>query len=406
MNVFKRTLSSPFIGLLALLFIAACGGSDTVEPYESDPSRLFWRLDVNHTAVMLSTDESRNTFQLEVVPRNVFGDPLPFSDSIAFIKAVAIDTTVHVSSSGLITAHAPTTSQTIYVRLTVGGITRADTVRVRVVEPTQVKAIKSIAVQAPTDSTWLWPVSLMGVNRMTTLNSQARDMNDALLSSSEWIRDIRSDNADIITVRNRVNNQIRGTLPGETWVYTNLYAYDRSLRDSLRMSVVESPIKLVSVGASTPVGGERRLVLYPGVLEIPVGGTVVWDNGGTTTRVGNRTNRVVENGMEWSYTDSLDIVFDKPDLVLPGIVLRSSVLVGGYLSYASDPKREGGNIPLFGYLFCFDIEMEEFCGESEHGDESVWGADAGRRSRSFPTAGTYTYTSERYPYLRGTIVVR
>lgn len=398
MNMYRSITARALIPL-SLIFSAACADTDVIEPYEKDPQKIFWRLDVNHTAITLSTAAPDNQFQLVAVPRNIYGDPLPLEENVSFSKALVNDTTVGLTVDGLITGRSPTTSQSIYVRTTIGGITRADTVRVRVIRDDLVKRIKSLSLLADGDSSWIWPRAAIGPSPKS-FTMKAVDMNDQVMTNTEWLRDIRSDNSDIVSVPNRVNADIIGEMPGKTWVYTNLYAFNKSFKDSVLVEVLDPPIKLVLIGAYTPQGGSKQFIFYPSELTIPVGGTVVWDNSRSVTWGGNESFYESEGGFNRFWTDTVDVVFDNPANILPGSSVGRQILISSILYYTHDARGEGGNIAPWSLNDCR-------LGESPCAGSGVtWFFDDGIRSRKFTQPGVYRYTSQRHPYMSGTITVK
>lgn len=120
-------------GLLVLLGLASCGGSEAVDPFEPNtkPDQLYMQLVLNHRAINLSTAAFYNTFQLTATPLDGSGAPMTGLPAPTF--RTSDPSKVKVSPDGLLTAGLTAgTGVSVIAELVAGNIRHADTAIVNV----------------------------------------------------------------------------------------------------------------------------------------------------------------------------------------------------------------------------------------------------------------------------------
>ena len=120
----KRS-SNPVLLLCAALGIA-CGSETTLEPQRP---RVFTRLEVAPTFAELLVFAPGNQVQLSIAAWDQTGEPMQGADAATYSSSHSA--IAGVSSSGVVTAAAPGTA-VITATLTLGGITRTDSMTVTV----------------------------------------------------------------------------------------------------------------------------------------------------------------------------------------------------------------------------------------------------------------------------------
>ena len=129
------------------VMLLGCGGDGT-GPAPQPTTELFWALPLNWHAINLALQAPYDTVQLTASPRTVAGTVLAGTGAVQYTAA---DSTVSVSSTGLVTAHYITSRTTVVARLTVGSVTLADTAVVQVVGSAPSAPLATFSIQPRPD---------------------------------------------------------------------------------------------------------------------------------------------------------------------------------------------------------------------------------------------------------------
>ena len=153
-TIFRRQLRPYLLLGLGLLIgdVVGCSGDQTVGTTVANPSRAYWNLAVNHTAINLALTAPYDTVQLTATPLTGTGTPLAGAARISFQAA---DSTVTVTNTGLVTAHYVTTGlpTTVLVSGTNQGVTLTDTILIQVAQTAPQSSIHTFSMQPiPGDS--------------------------------------------------------------------------------------------------------------------------------------------------------------------------------------------------------------------------------------------------------------
>jgi hypothetical protein len=124
-SVVRQWRSATCSGIAVVLGACAMLGcsSDTAGTTLLAPSQLFYTLRMNYHAVNLALVSPYDTVRLVAIPRAADGSVLAGAD----VQYRAADSTVTVSSDGLVQARYQTSRTTIVATLTMGGLTLKDT---------------------------------------------------------------------------------------------------------------------------------------------------------------------------------------------------------------------------------------------------------------------------------------
>ncbi len=387
--------------------LVGCRGELPTAPVKQDAASLLGRLDINYKTIVLSLHAPYDTVRLDAIPRNLYGDELPYSGKFTFRRLNILDQTVSVDSNGLVTANAATSATKVEVSLILDGVMRSDTatIMVRGESPVVKIARLEFSPQAP-DSAWRWAGNgalLPTANWVRLYNEQ-----NQLIPNNRAAIGFSWDNPGVVGQARYIDIYSNRTL-GESWIHAKVYAYDTILSDSFLFRRIEPTIKFVVIDRIVPVIGPPSMVFYPSELEVQTGSTIVFMNRSGTGDLpntkdfwGNRILRATNfNDYMLQWVDSTDIVFDNPTNVLTGDSYRNVGVKEFNVTFLTDGGS--GNIPSFSWVLCKRVNVDNPIVCNGNATEIV---DIGYRSRKFNTVGTYHYSSTQFPGAHGTIIVK
>lgn len=386
----SRAAVVPLLASLAVASSPACGG-DSLKPQSLiDQNELYWRLDLDHRAILLSTAAPFDTLKLTATPRNYRGDalsgvPIPTFVSQDISKVV-------VTSEGVLRAIDPTTPGTVVAvmaRLTIGDLTHVDTAFVSVVSTDSPPVLTSFSIQPiPPDSAKLGAAVVVFQNisllLADTLPVRATD------SAGMPILTIPGDVSGILPVALRSSDtsvvqfdkmifttkmaELRGFKVGTAKIYASTTAFGITKVDTLNYRIgwplVEKMLMVVPSSRHRPGMLPIDNVFTRPVLRIGVGGVVTWSNLGNLGDTNSTPNHIVFNDQD-----------------LPNILSIS-------------PR------PSFMPFYAHVSECLAFIGaDCVHGGNMVISPTQKKASRRFPVSGVYEYSSSLYPNSVGRIIV-
>jgi plastocyanin len=388
---------------------------DPIQPVERDPDTTFWHLSLNYHALVLSVQAPPNSVQLVATALNARGDTLSGVPAATFLKLENLDTTFTLSATGLVTAAHETARSGIVVRLTVDGITLADTAYLMIHDqPAVPLASFSILPEAP-DSNWMW--SVQGRESFDwpgekQIQVYARDGAGNLVPQDEMMVAYWSERPDLARRQSIDLGVFQGSFVGDTGsvlIFADMYYYGTYWADTMRLYVIPPPVREIRIATIRPLSGPTRRELQPAQITIPAGTTIRWANLGpivSTYKISDLS--FLADEPSWPFYkdeigkfallkagDSVDFSFDNAELIEAGNPLFSD-------SYSDDR----GNLEAWASSSCeFENGVLPCDFYFDGGRYPQFKSDLGTRLRSFPIPGTYQYQSVRHPELRGTIVV-
>jgi hypothetical protein len=332
-------------------------------------------LALNAHAITMDTLAPYDTLQLTAVIRTINGTPLPNTVVPTFTSS---DSSIRVSTTGLLTARAPRTGVQIIATVLYNGVRASDTAVVNVTASANPPRLQHLQLELPPgdDSTLGVPQTLealySGTDFKTVLVGAQDGTGTRIPGAAVTVR--ISDQLQGYFVSNlgsggttsaasvilAAHQAARTNVPFTVYASTTVYGV--TMEDSLHILVVEPAVVGYTIKKSVSAnGGASTYVLQPQAeFTIPVGGYVWWSN-------------------QTSSVDSLGIVFDDPSAASPDDV---------YGPATADPG--GGNIAPFS------------------GDPSPFTTDNPFqfiRTRRFLQAGRFHWTSPNTG-LSGTVVVQ
>jgi plastocyanin len=358
----NRYLSPISLISITALLGAGCSGDPVTGPEPVAPTDLLWSIALNHRAVVLSTSAPNNTLQIVATPYNFVGTPLEKNVNVQF---AVNDPSIHISTTGLLTALTPGTDFLVRVSVTVDGVTLRDSVFVTVTDITGFSELDTLILSLPTYNA---PVAIGTSGNCGNLynltapslavrlfDTEMRDITDVPIAFSS--SDPRRVAIDPYTGTFQVLSCESETI--QLYAETTIYGVRK--RDSVALTLTPPLMAQVLTGTINP--NSSSLFLGPTTVLIGTGGIVVWVQ---------------------SSDIPFDIVFDDPDAASA----MSDTLNLGYVKIPSRP--ETGNIDAWvkgtGHII-YTLDPETY------------------RIRQFHTAGTYRYHSTLHN-ISGTIVVR
>ncbi len=386
------------VSLLASLAVAgslACGG-DTFTPQPLiDQSALYWRLDLDHRAILLSTAAPHDTLRLTATPRNYRGDALSGAPMPTFASQNL--TNVIVTPEGVLRAIAPTTPGTVVAvvaRLTIDDLTHVDTAFISVVSTDPPPTLASFSIHPiPPDSAKVGAIPAVLFSSATstrlsdTLSIRATDAAGMpILTIPGHISGIlpvalRSSDTAVVQFDEKIFTtnkmaELRGYQVGTATISASTTAFGVRMVDTLDYRVGWALMATILMVAPSDYNTSAPHVLpinnvftYP-LLRIGVGGVVTWSNVG----IGGDTNSTPNH-----------ILFDDDDL--PNVL--------------SVPSR-----PPFMPAIVYNSSCLAFYGaDCVNGGNMVISQTNKKATRQFLVPGVYDYSSSLYPGSVGKIVV-
>ncbi len=414
----RRVLRPSFPpGMTGLVFgagvlgVALLGcGSDTTGLAPRDPTRLPWRLVLNHHAVTLLDSAPYDTVQLIPTLTTASGAAVPGPVTLSYTTSDL--TSAVVDAHGLVTARGANNNVVITATATAGGVTVQDTVQLVVnaaaslpsLPPTLPTALKIQAVQNPfapfnepvpptgegptidcesgrqpdMRSLWLVPELLVGTTPLYTSSVNFLGPQPVNFLTSSTVSYASSDPTLLKTSpRNGpltiANSICQTTDHGTVVLRATATVYGVTVSDSVVVTVIPALSATVAiVQQPSRTTGQPINAFSPDSFTISAGGIVKW-------RIDNTL----------SPPDSIDVVFDHPPGPVQGVD-TTAVSQNAFLIEPYPFEAAGGNIAPF-------VPTDTVPYRTPPPLEGV-------RARQFPVPGTYHYHSALYG-TTGVIVV-
>jgi plastocyanin len=347
------------MGMVGLLALGLGCGSDRAGTNPVAPDRQYWQLSLNHHAVTLAKTAPSNTLQLTATPLTADGTVVPNTDAVATFT-VSNPAVVSVSPTGLLTAVGTGSSVTVIARLTIGGLTLADTAIVNVNDVATPPVLTTLSIQPATSDS-----AKVAVGFSANIGATVQDQDSNSLTNVAvhyW-----SSDPTIATVSQ--TGTVSGKQRGKVTLYAEATAYGVTKTDSLPYVIGAPFIATEVVSARTPRGSlTPESYFSPDTLTVGVGAYVLWIN---------------------TSGQPVDVVFDDPSAAhaVDGIYLFAFASVYG-LTGPYNPN-EAGNISEFAPV------------DSTRGNNGQ-----GVRIRWFTQEGTYSYHSTLYNTSGAIVVTR
>jgi hypothetical protein len=306
--------------IVMAMSVNACSDYRLVEP-PKDRDAVYWELKADHRAVLLSMLSPYDTLQLTATPWNVNGDELSLDtlhESARVIWESADTSAVRVSQTGVLTAKKIATRVNVYATLSVGDITRRDTIWVGVTSTTP-SSLDSLVLYVPTGA------NTVPASGTLELAVRARLVNGQLLTgvpvsyraSHRWLADFKGS-----------NGLLYGLIPDDSvYAYATTTVYGVTRRDSLFL-YTGLPLRAIAqvFVLEAKVSNNRDLIYVPKMIDPPSGpgSSFRWWNNSITPP--SNAIGFPPGGMK------VDIIFDRPELA------------EAFLPFAPPPYNQTGNI--------------------------------------------------------------
>jgi plastocyanin len=329
--------------LLASLVVLAC---------ENAPDRFGTALDTHHFyatltftehAINMATDAPYDTLHIHVQAVMQDGSPVPGT----VIYSTKDTTKIRISSTGLLTAIAPTDKAVILASLTYNGVTRTDSAVVSVVDgpPT---FLETLSLQpAPGDSAKcsVQPCSATLTKNLELIRHDSEGNDIPALAVTVW----SSDTLLAKITQSESQAVVTPVAPGRVMLHVATNAYGVVKQDSLSFVVGWPLVMFASTYARTQTGTRNTLLyFFPDTITVGVGGCVMWQNSDSIHTV--------------------DVTFDNPSAA------AAPTGAFGYCDFY------GGAHPGEGNITAWHEEPGEYF--------------SGFAGRSFPQPGRYPFHSE------------
>lgn len=268
----------PVTAAAALLFFSACS-SDLAAPVPAtDPSQLYWALELNHHAVNLIADAPYDTVQLVATPRTVDGEALADLPAPTF-RSTNIEV-VQVSPDGLLQViKSGSQPVTVIAELTAGGITHADTVLVSTAPNSSPSPLATFSIDPTPPATATAPMG--GFPRGLVSNNNFNLPLEAIDQEGDKLTKLTiryaSSDPTVATV-DAYTGKVTPLRLGTVSFYASTYAYGVTSVDTVEYTIT-LPVHLqVNSHIWTNKEGEPVTVFDAYNVRIAVGGRILWSN--------------------------------------------------------------------------------------------------------------------------------
>lgn len=356
----------------AVLVTSTVGcGSDTTGPTSQQATaQSNWSLQLNQHAVMLSLAAPTNTIQLRATAYNIAGTSLTGMGTVQYL---ASDSTVHIDSTGLVTAQFASGSQPTVVVASFTdphqNLTIVDTCYVKVTDDAPASPLTTLSIQ-PTATDSAKRAFTNSSTKLYTVKTTAKNATGTNFTGI-LVRYASSDPS--IAAIDPLKGTVTASRMGVVTLTATTSAYGVEKQDSLRFAITLPITQKIQVLSALPTGSTTpTLVFWPASVTVGVGAQVEWLNK--------------------SVTDSIDVIFDDPTNV-DSVPLYDSGFGTGQGNIAPWWQDTVGTNAI-------SAKIMAWLGGNCFGGEICQG-----RWRQFPVPGTYHYHSTLYP-TSGTIIVR
>ena len=293
----------------------------------SDPN-AYWALQLNQHAVNMALTGSSNTMQLTATPVTASGTPLASAGPVTY---TATDSTVSVTSTGMLTAHYRTPLTKVVASLQVKGVTLADTAFVQVVATAPLSPLATFSMRpGPEDSAKVtidsgyvyWPVTATNRGGTTVCDGTHCPFLIAYSTSNPdrvVVHPIYGHTSSSPRIVQFPDNAYFNFLnSGHVYFIAETWAYGDSLRDSVDFTV---GLQLNIFNELTSTSGSSVSFSVTRKVTVGVGAVLTFQN---------------------NVPHPLDIVFNDPTGMDTASVFTAYQVLGPL------PPTGTGNIPAFG----------------------------------------------------------
>lgn len=307
--------SNMTLGLLCIKVIALAtlvtGCSDSLLRNPIDPNNnVFWTLEADHGALLMGTGADHNSIQLRPVVRDAKGNVIDI-DTLERLNRVEWESSdsmaVVVSQSGLVTARKAVTRVDLYLTVSIGEVTRADTIWVSVNEEAQSQPIKIYEILAPPPGTSPY----LPVSSFIQLSVKASDVNGININNMPVKFKVK--NSLVAKFQTNNTSRIVGARPDDsTMVYAYSTAFGVALTDSIMVRTGWPLVSLFTVFEAFSRVEPDGKISFSGRTVERKGGP------GSTFSWMNNTGYHPQNAYGFKdYTGvRMDVIFDDPDVAL------------------------------------------------------------------------------------------
>lgn len=262
-------------GVLTAALGSGCASTDAVTGPTFDPKSYLATVDILEEAVTLSVVPGSDTVRLHI--STLFGDGSNVNEPIQF---AASDSTIIVDSSGFVTAQFPTTTAAqVRASVTHNGLTRRDSVQIRVLPQLPTVKMTQLDLSVPSGMSPVIPALTAptstknsGVGSMQLI-VRGLDDNNVPVPTTEILIAVRSSDTTIAKVNG--TGLVVAKKPGVVHIIANTFANGILAIDSIEIRVG------LSLYAEYKVPSQEYS--YTGIWKlgadtarIGVGGIIVW----------------------------------------------------------------------------------------------------------------------------------
>ncbi|HEX6534033.1 MAG TPA: hypothetical protein VF041_05520 [Gemmatimonadaceae bacterium] len=255
--------------VLAGAMAVGCRGDDLATQPSSDPSALYWRLELDHHAVTLATAAPYDTIRLTATPRNPSGAAI---DGLGPVTYTSTDLAhARVSADGVVQALAEGANIAIIATLQGGNATHSDTTWLTVTADSAPRPLDSLSIHpVPPDSA---KVAMGYAGDVRPLTVYAFDADHDPMAG--LLVDFRSSDPTTATI-DRQTGIIVGQRPGRVSIVATATAYGVTRADTLPFTIGLPIIYFASVTRAADAGAATTTTFTPSDITVGTGATILW----------------------------------------------------------------------------------------------------------------------------------
>jgi len=354
--------------ILTFLLVGVGCGDPTTGPEHPNLAEQLWDVRIERRSMTMATVAPYDTLTLRVLAFNGLGDTIPDGLQVSYHSLT--DTTVRISSDGVLTVRSPTDPEGIKIvaHATYNGITRTDTALVVVTtDPASTESLDTLIVTSVDKTSGnprlpQWSIS-PGFDENPVLVTTAYGEEGTVLTIP-W--DYVSSNPSVATINPRTG-ELTPRFEGVTTITVSTTWYGTTFRSSFDVMVIGALAGSIVITERIPRGSTTPILVFtPGTLRLETGAVVSWEN---------------------QSSQNVEIQFEDPTKVqrIPQLYLDFFDLICRIAGRGCNVGKTGGNISL--------RTLEPEGDPTGNGD-----------MRYFPIPGTYTYRTSSG--ITGTIIIQ
>lgn len=258
------------VAFLSLLVMSGCR-EDSLSLDVPGRDRFIWSMELNHKAIVMSTQAPYDTIKLTPKVYNIRGEEIEYGGAITYTSN---GPQVEVASDGTLLAKGTITNLRVIASTTDHNVTLTDTAMITVIGTSPTVKMNSFSIQQPSGDSAKVAMSSFGVNRTKSLAATVLDADEKPISPVSVFYKVSDPSIASI---NRSTGMLTTNTMGDVMVYAYTTIFGVSKMDSLKVTVGPPLLNYVTV-LGRVMNSDTVTSFAADSILIGVGGTVRWTN--------------------------------------------------------------------------------------------------------------------------------